>query len=197
MNLTVSKIDTDQELTFIPSLLPTLRFFKCFYSLSALAKQHPSVMFGRAVPMGAEHCWECSFLDSLDRFWVETTAVSLRRAHSSRWVMMLRKLGWKKAKDFVSGNKVVHGCVPAKMRFMSMMLQCMRHYISGKKFIAIIFLFSFLPSFWWHNRVERKGHTLVPRWFITLIPEGTIDLNYLWLKRISSSTFSFNLKSDK
>lgn len=103
----------------------------------------------------------------------------------------------KKAKDFVSGNKVVRGSVPAKMRFMSTMLQCVRHYISGKKFIAIIFLFPFLPSFWWHNSVKRKGHTLVPRWFITLIPEGTIDLNNLWLKRISSSTFSLNLKPDK
>lgn len=137
------------------------------------------------------------FLDSVDRFWVETSALSLRKAHSSRWFMMLRKLWWKKAKDFVSGNKVVLGSVPAKMRFMSTMLQCMRRYISGKKFIAIIFLFPFLPSFWWHNSVKRKGHTLVPRWFITLIPEGTIDLNNLWLKRISSSTFSLNLKSDK
>lgn len=86
--------------------------------------------------------------------------------------------------------------MPRKMRFTSpVLLVHTRHYISGEKFIAIIFLFPFLPPFWWHNSVKRKGHTLMPRWFITLIPEGTIDLNNLWLKCISSSAFSLDLKN--
>lgn len=88
--------------------------------------------------------------------------------------------------------------MPRKMRFTSpVLLVHTRHYISGEKFIAIIFLFPFLPPFWWHNSVKRKGHTLMPRWFITLIPEGTIDLNNLWLKCISSSAFSLDLKPNK
>lgn len=104
----------------------------------------------------------------------------------------------KKVKDFVSTDKVERGSVPRKMRFMStILLVHTRHYISGEKFIAIIFLFPFLPSFWWHNSVKRKGHTLMPRWFITLIPAGTIDPNNLWLKCISSSAFSLGLKLNK
>lgn len=84
------------------------------------------------------------------------------------------------------------------MRFMStILLAHTRHYISGQIFIAIIFLFPFLSSFLWHNSEKRKGHTLMPRWFIALIPEGTIDLNNLWLKCISSSAFSFVLKLNK
>lgn len=104
----------------------------------------------------------------------------------------------KQVKDFVSRDKVERGSVPRKMSFMStILLVHTRHYISGEKFIAITFLFPFLPSFWWHNSVKRKGHTLMPRWFITLIPAGTIDPNNLWLKCISSSAFSLGLKLNK
>lgn len=123
-NLTVSKADTDQELTFIPSPPPTLRFSNVFIHYHPWTNSIKTLCLDRPVPWGPCTAGVQHF-GAPGSVWMEISALSLQRAHSSRWFMMLRKLCWKKkkkVKDFVSRKKVLCGSVPTEMRFMSAIL---------------------------------------------------------------------------
>lgn len=97
-NLTVSKADTDQELTFIPSPPPTLRFSNVFIHYHPWTNSIKTLCLDRPVPWGP--CTAgVQLFGAPGSVWMEISALSLQRAHSSRWFMMLRKLCWKKKKN--------------------------------------------------------------------------------------------------
>lgn len=95
----VSKADTDQELTFIPSVLPTtLDFFQMLLFTITTGPAPSKHYVWKDHSCGHSALQECSFSDCLYQFWMEISALSLQRTPSSRWFMMPRKLYGKKKK---------------------------------------------------------------------------------------------------